>query len=157
VAFYQLYRRQYLPVTIEKLWDFISSPANLKQITPPDMGFDITTPVVPDKMYAGMIISYTVRPFAGLKTTWVTEITHVDEMKYFVDEQRIGPYALWHHQHILEPYDGGVMMTDIVTYRPPFGILGRIANTIFIRDRLEHIFAYREKAMERWVIRVTQQ
>jgi len=150
MAFYQLHRKQFLSVPAEKLWDFISSPGNLKKITPPDMGFDITSPELPDKMYAGMIISYRVSPFVGLNTTWVTEITHVEEMRYFVDEQRVGPYAMWHHQHILEQQEGGVMMTDIVTYRPPFGILGRIANTLLIRRRLDQIFAYREKVMETW-------
>ncbi len=96
-----------------------------------------------------MIISYKVRPLLGIPMTWVTEITQVVERKYFVDEQRVGPYALWHHQHLIEPHKNGVMMTDIVSYKPPMGFLGSIANSLFIRRQLEGIFAYREKALKK--------
>ena len=149
MAFYQLLKKQFVPATIEEVWDFISSPKNLKEITPDYMGFDITSENLPDKMYAGMIITYKVRPVAGIPMTWITEITHVEEKRYFVDEQRVGPYALWHHQHIIEPHGNGVMMTDIVSYKPPLGFLGSIANALFIRSRLEVIFAYREKALKK--------
>ena len=111
------------------------------------MGFDITSGNLPEKMYPGMIISYKVRPLLGIPMTWVTEITHVVEKKYFVDEQRVGPYALWHHQHFIEPYENGVMMRDIISYRPPLGFLGSIANALFIRKQLEGIFKYREAAL----------
>lgn len=114
------------------------------------MGFDITSPEEPGKMYEGMIIIYTVTPLAGIRMTWVTEITHVEEGRYFVDEQRVGPYSLWHHQHFIEPDGDGVIMTDIVTYRPPFGILGRLANLLFIRSRLNEIFEYRNKVLREW-------
>ena len=150
MAFYQKKSTQKVNATMEEIWDFISSPKNLKEITPPYMGFDITSEGLPDKMYQGMIISYKVSPVAGIKTDWVTEITHVDHMRYFVDEQRIGPYAMWHHQHWIEPCaTGGVLMTDIVTYQPPFGFLGAIANKIMIRKKLEEIFAYRTTAIEK--------
>lgn len=99
---YQFYREQIIPASKSKVWDFISSPANLKKITPPEMGFDITTPYLAEKMYAGMIISYQVRVLPGFTTNWVTEITQVREGEYFIDEQRMGPYRLWHHQHILK-------------------------------------------------------
>ncbi len=132
-----------IPATIEQVWDFISSPRNLKHITPDFMGFDILTKNLPEKMYPGMIISYHVRPVLGIKTLWVTEITHVKDLEYFVDEQRIGPYKLWHHQHILEEIPGGVRMRDIVSYQPPFGPLGSIANALFIKSLLEKIFDYR--------------
>ncbi len=125
MAFYQKKSTQKVNATMEEVWDFISSPKNLKEITPPYMGFDITSEGLPEKMYQGMIISYKVSPVAGIKTDWVTEITHVDDMRYFVDEQRIGPYSMWHHQHWIEPCEtGGVLMRDIVTYQPPFGFLG---------------------------------
>ena len=123
MAFYQFHKQQKIRTTIDEIWNFISSPANLKEITPDYMGFDITTKNLPDKMYAGMVISYGVSPLLGIKTTWVTEITHIIEKKYFVDEQRVGPYSLWHHQHILEPLEDGVLMSDIVSYQPPFGFL----------------------------------
>lgn len=148
MAFYQFRTQQLIPSTLEEVWDFVSSPANLKKITPPRMGFDITSGSLPEKMYRGMIIAYKVRPVARIRTTWVTEITHIEEGRYFVDEQRIGPYALWHHEHFFEPIDGGVLMRDIVSYKPPMGFLGALANAIFIRRQLKGIFAYRHKAVE---------
>ncbi len=149
MAFCQLIKKQFVPATIDEVWDFISSPANLKEITPDYMGFDITSKDLPEKMYAGMIISYNVRPLLGIPVTWVTEITHVEEKRYFVDEQRVGPYSMWHHQHLIEPHENGVMMTDIVSYKPPLGFLGSIANVLFIRRQLEGIFAYREEALKK--------
>ena len=150
MAFYQKKSTQKVNATMEEIWDFISSPKNLKEITPPYMGFDITSEGLPDKMYQGMIISYKVSPVAGIKTDWVTEITHVDDMRYFVDEQRIGPYSMWHHQHWIEPCaTGGVLMSDIVTYQPPFGFLGAIANKLMIRKKLDEIFEYRTRAIEK--------
>ena len=147
MGFYQLHTEQRLNVSLEEIWDFISSPKNLKTITPDYMGFDITTPDLPEKMYPGMIISYKVSPLLGIKTTWVTEITHVDELRFFVDEQRIGPYALWHHQHHVEAIEGGVLMKDIVSYQPPLGPLGAIANAVVIRGKLKEIFDYRRQAL----------
>jgi len=149
MSFYQFHKQQKIRTTIDELWRFISSPVNLKEITPDYMGFDITTKNLPDKMYAGMIIAYRVSPLLGLKTTWVTEITHIVEKMYFVDEQRVGPYVLWHHQHIIEPLENGVLMTDIVSYKPPFGILGRIANNLIIKNKLNEIFDFRTKAIEK--------
>lgn len=132
------------------VWNFISSPANLKLITPKHMGFDITSSNADQKMYEGMIISYKVKPFPGFKTDWVTEITHVREQEFFVDEQRVGPYVLWHHQHILEPIDQIVVMKDIITYQPPFGILGAMVNSLYIRKKLNQIFEFREKAVDEY-------
>jgi len=149
MAFYQLRTAQRIPATVEEIWDFISSPRNLKKITPEYMGFDITSEDLPEKMYEGMIISYRVNPLKGFNTTWVTEITHVRDKSYFVDEQRIGPYAMWHHQHILEPVDGGVLMKDIVSYRPPMGFLGAVANRLLIKRKLKEIFDYRTLAIEK--------
>ena len=149
MAFYQFQKRQKIRTSIDEIWEFISSPANLKEITPDYMGFDITTKGLPEKMYAGMIISYEVRPLLGIKTTWVTEISQVIDKKYFVDEQRVGPYSLWHHQHIIEPLGDGVLMTDIVSYQPPFGFLGAIANKLIIKSKLNEIFDFRTKAIEK--------
>jgi ligand-binding SRPBCC domain-containing protein len=149
MAFYQFIKTQFVHASIDQVWDFISSPANLKEITPEYMRFDITSEILPEKMYAGMIISYKVMPLPGIPMTWVTEITQVVEGRYFIDEQRIGPYSLWHHQHFIEPHEHGVMMTDIVSYSPPLGFLGRLANTLFIRRQLEEIFSYRAKALNK--------
>ncbi len=148
MAFYQLKKEQKIQATKEEIWDFISSPKNLKTITPDYMGFEITSEGLEEKMYEGMIISYKVSPILGLKMTWVTEITKVKELEYFVDEQRIGPYALWHHQHKLEEKADGILMTDIVTYQPPMGPLGIIANKLFIEKQLKAIFDYRKNAIE---------
>ncbi len=148
MAFYQLKTAQKVPASLDEVWDFISSPANLQKITPKNMGFQITSGVVPGKMYPGMIISYRVKPLAGISTTWVTEITHVREKEYFVDEQRMGPYRMWHHQHRLTPIEGGVLMEDVVSYQPPFGFIGAMANALIIRRKLRQIFSYRQRALE---------
>ena len=113
------------------------------------MGFDITSEDLPDKMYPGMIISYKVSPLLGIKTTWVTEITQVRESEFFVDEQRVGPYSIWHHQHHISPISGGVLMRDIVSYQPPLGILGALANQLIIKGKLQEIFDYRVVAVEK--------
>jgi len=148
MGFYQFQREQKINTNIDELWNFISSPANLKEITPDYMGFDIVSENLPEKMYSGMIISYIVRPLLGIKTKWVTEITQLEEKKYFVDEQRVGPYTIWHHQHLITPIPGGVLMKDIVSYKPPFGFIGAIANRLIIKKKLNEIFNYRSRAME---------
>ena len=149
MPFYQFKREQHIPASIDEVWDFISSPRNLKVITPDYMGFEITTDNLPEKMYPGMIISYWVRPLFRIKTNWVTVITQVREQEYFVDEQRVGPYAIWHHQHIIESTSKGVLMKDIISYKPPFGFLGAIANALIIKRKLKEIFDYRTKAVEK--------
>ena len=145
MAIYQLHKSQFIPADLQEVWDFISSPKNLKKITPEYMGFDITTENLPDQMYEGMIIAYKVSPLLDIKTTWVTEITHIGENKFFIDEQRVGPYKIWHHEHRLIEEKAGVTMTDLVTYQPPFGILGQMARSLFIKQKLEEIFDFREK------------
>jgi ligand-binding SRPBCC domain-containing protein len=149
MAVYQLHTEQKIPAGMEEVWGFISSPRNLKEITPDHMGFDITSEKLPEKMYPGMIITYKVSPLLGIKMTWVTEITHVREGSYFVDEQRVGPYSVWHHEHKIQPIEGGVLMNDIITYKPPLGFLGAIANRILIKKQLDDIFEYRKQALER--------
>lgn len=149
MAYYQIRDQLELAVSLEELWDFISSPVNLKEITPGYMGFDIRTSPLPQKIYPGLMISYRVRPILGIPMNWLTEITHVQEPYYFVDEQRSGPYALWHHEHRLEHTLRGVQMSDLVSYRLPAGPLGRLAHRIFIRKQLEGIFRYRRLALEK--------
>ena len=145
---YQLKREQILKSDLETIWNFVSSPKNLPRITPTYMNFNITSKDLKDDMYPGMLISYTVTPVLGIPMSWLTEITHVSDKKYFVDEQRYGPYAMWHHQHFIEPHKDGFLMTDIVTYKMPLGILGRIAHWLFVKRQLNSIFNYRFQKME---------
>jgi ligand-binding SRPBCC domain-containing protein len=149
MAFYQLEQTQKIPANLDAVWDFISSPMNLKEITPSYLGFEVTSKNNENKMYPGMIITYKVSPLFGIKLSWMTEITHVKDKEYFVDEQRVGPYTLWHHQHKITVIEGGVLMTDIVTYQPPFGFIGAIANTLIIKAKLKEIFDYRTTAVEK--------
>ncbi|TXI87958.1 MAG: hypothetical protein E6Q37_00945 [Crocinitomicaceae bacterium] len=128
-------------------WDFFSSPNNLQTITPDYMGFDILTEN-PAKMYEGLMIAYKVKPLLGIPLNWVTEIKYVHEEQFFVDEQRTGPYKMWHHEHHFKAVDGGVEMTDIVSYELPLGILGRIAHPILVKSKLEEIFNYRFQKVE---------
>ena len=148
MALYRLESIQKIPASVDVVWDFISSPRNLKHITPEHMGFDILTPNLPEKMYPGMIISYHVSPLLGIKMNWVTEITHVRDNVYFVDEQRMGPYKIWHHQHHLKEIPGGVLMHDIVHYAPPMGWLGDMAQWLFIKRQLDAIFDYRTQKVD---------
>jgi len=145
----QIIKEQLLKSDIETVWDFMSSPSNLQKITPKWMLFKITSSNENQKMYPGMIISYKVTPILSIPMTWVTEITHVKNKLFFVDEQRIGPYKMWHHEHIFEIQNNGVLMKDVITYVPPFGILGRIANLLFIRKRINYIFDYRKKILDK--------
>lgn len=147
MAITQFYAEQKIPSSMEEIWDFISSPANLKKITPPHMGFNITSRNISEKMHEGMIITYKVSPLPGFRTNWMTEITHIKEMKYFVDEQKLGPYKIWHHEHFIEPIKNGVLMKDLITYVPPFGILGTIADQILIKKQVRNIFNYRKTAL----------
>lgn len=141
--------KQFIKSDITTVWQFISSPKNLALITPPHMGFDIISQEADaENMYAGQIIEYYVKPLLGIKMHWVTEITQVKVNEYFVDEQRVGPYTLWHHQHFIKEMDGGVEMTDIVHYKAPFGFLGRMANALFIKKQLKTIFDYRYNKIE---------
>jgi ligand-binding SRPBCC domain-containing protein len=145
---YDFKTEQILPISLEKAWDFFSSPKNLKEITPDYMDFKITNDLGDGKMYPGQIITYKVRPVAGIPMRWATEITHVKDHDYFVDEQRFGPYAMWHHQHFFEEVKEGVLMKDIINYAIPFGPIGRLANTLMVRSKLTEIFDYRYKKVE---------
>lgn len=135
---------QHISAGIEEAWDFFSSPLNLSRITP-SLGFVITSNIKPgQKMYPGILVSYKVKPFAGIKINWLTEITHIREKEYFIDEQRFGPFAFWHHQHHFQETPGGILMEDILSYAMPYGIVGRIANSMMVENRILDIFKTRE-------------
>ena len=144
---YRLHKKQKLPITVNEAWEFLSDPKNLKAITPDYMGFNILSGA--DRpMYAGQIIQYIVTPVLGIKTKWVTEITHVVDNHYFVDEQRFGPYALWHHKHFIKQIDGGVEMEDIIDYKIPLGIIGQCIHPFLVKPKLKEIFNYRKEKLE---------
>jgi ligand-binding SRPBCC domain-containing protein len=140
---------QRMPISIDIAWDYFSKPGNLVDITPGDMGFNVISKYHGDSMYAGQVIEYTLKPLLGIPVYWMTEITHVKALEYFVDEQRYGPYSLWHHQHHFKSIEGGVEMTDIVHYKVPFWFIGDIANAIFVQQKLREIFNYRRLAVEK--------
>ena len=143
---YTLHSKQNLPISLEEAWEFLSNPKNLKTITPPYMGFKTLSGDDRD-MFAGQIIQYIVTPVLGIPMKWVTEITHVQDKKYFVDEQRFGPYALWHHKHFLKEIPGGVEMEDIVDYKVPMGILGQLVHPFLVAPKLKEIFDFRTKKL----------
>ncbi|HCP41750.1 MAG TPA: hypothetical protein DIT65_08135 [Cryomorphaceae bacterium] len=140
-------RTQRIPISLDEAWSFFQNPENLSKITPNEMGFHILSEV-PNKMYPGLFINYEVSPLFGIKMNWSTEITHVDAPNYFVDEQRAGPYAIWHHEHHFQKIDGGVEMLDRVNYQVPLGILGKLAHPLIVKPKLEEIFDYRIKKVE---------
>lgn len=143
---YTLHKKQKLPISVDEAWDFLSDPKNLKFITPDYMAFNIISGA-DREMYPGQIIQYIVTPVLGIKSKWVTEITHVRDKEYFVDEQRFGPYALWHHKHFIKEIKDGVEMEDIIDYKIPLSILGQLVHPILVKPKLEEIFRFREKKL----------
>ena len=139
---YQLKKKQLVNTDLQTCWDFFSSPNNLKKITPTYMGFKVLVDL-PEKMYEGLMIAYKVKPVLGIPLNWITEIKNVKEGQYFVDEQRKGPYKIWHHEHHFKETSNGVEMIDIVSYELPLGFLGKLAHTVFVKKQLEDIFKYR--------------
>jgi ligand-binding SRPBCC domain-containing protein len=139
---------QKIPITIEKAWDFFSNPINLAKITPDNMGFHVISQYHGNSMYAGQIIEYKVKPVLGIPLYWMTEITQVKDKEYFIDEQRFGPYRLWHHQHHFKEIPNGVEMTDIVHYKLPLGFVGKMGNALFVKKQLKEIFDYRFQKVE---------
>lgn len=144
---FRLKKSQKIPITIEKAWGFFSNPNNLIKITPNHMNFKFLEDVE-DFIYPGQIIKYNVRPVLNIKMSWVTEISHVEQNKFFVDEQRFGPYKFWHHKHFFTELDNGCKITDIIDYRLPFGLIGEFFHPIFIKPKLEEIFIYRNKRIK---------
>ena len=143
MAVHSLKTVQRIPGNLPTVWEFFSNPANLQRITPTHLRFNIISHHHGNRMYAGQIIEYKVSPLFGIPLYWMTEITQVKESLYFIDEQRYGPYSLWHHQHHFKEIEGGVEMTDIVHYKIPLGWLGDAANALFVRSQLRDIFSFR--------------
>jgi len=143
---YTLRTTQNLPITLDRAWDFFSDPKNLKIITPDYMGF-VTLSGDDKPLFSGQIIQYKVTPILGIPMKWVTEITHVVDKKYFVDEQRFGPYSRWHHKHLLKEIPGGVEVEDIVDYKLPMGILGQMVHPFLVKPKLKEIFDYRQQQL----------
>ena len=143
---YQYSAKQKLPISINQAWDLLSSPKNLQLITPEYMGFKILSGAE-RPIFAGQIIQYLVTPILNIPTKWVTEITHVVDKSYFVDEQRFGPYALWHHAHFIKEIDGGVEMEDLINYKVPLGWLGQLVHPFLVKPKLNEIFEYRRKKL----------
>lgn len=144
---YQLRATQVLPIPPSRAWVFLSDPRNLEKMTPDHMGFHILSGA--DKsMYQGQVIQYKLAPFPGIQVRWVTEISHVMEGNYFVDEQRYGPYAFWHHKHFLHPDKDGVLMEDVIDYKLPLGFIGKIFHTPLVKSQLEKIFRFRAEKMK---------
>jgi ligand-binding SRPBCC domain-containing protein len=138
---------QNLPISLSTAWQFLSTPKNLDTITPEDMSFQIISGA-DEKAYPGQVIIYKIRPLFNIPMNWVTEITQCVENKYFIDEQRFGPYRFWHHQHHIEETAGGVIMKDILHYALPFGWIGELMGTLFIHKKIKGIFTFREKKLE---------
>ena len=148
---YTLEVKQELSIELETCWKFFSNPANLSEITPNKMGFIITSNDF-NTTYEGQIITYKIGLFLGIKSNWVTEITHIKENEYFVDEQRFGPYKMWHHEHIfIKIDDKKTLMLDKVSYKLPLGILGRIAHFLFVKRMLKNIFTYRKESLNKYI------
>ncbi len=143
---YTLQTSQKLPITLEQAWDFFSDPKNLNTITPDSMKFK-TLSGDDRKMFQGQIIRYTISHFPLISMEWVTEISHVEDRRFFIDEQRFGPYKFWHHKHFFSEIDGGVFMEDIVDYKVPFGIIGKLFHPLIVRPKLKEIFAFRKQKL----------
>lgn len=137
-----------LPGSLEKVWEFFSSPENLRLLTPPKMNFLIVSRPQ-GAMYPGMMIRYKVTPLPGMRVGWLTEITQLRNGEFFIDEQRVGPYKLWHHEHHFLEHPDGVEMRDILHYQLPLGFLGDIVDRLFIEDKVKSIFSFREEAIKR--------
>lgn len=147
MTIYTLRKTQILPTTLKESWKFYSNPNNLNEITPPSLGLEITSETK-NEIYEGMIITYKVNALPGIKIDWVTEITHIKEPNYFVDEQRFGPYKFWHHKHFLREVENGVEAEDLIHYSLPLGAIGNIINSLYVERNLENIFSYRKNFLE---------
>ncbi|MFT5668966.1 MAG: ligand-binding SRPBCC domain-containing protein [Vicingaceae bacterium] len=144
---YRLFNEQFLPISVVSAWKFFSNPSNLQIITPEELDFKITS-LDGEKAYSGQIITYSIKLNKVFKMNWVTEITHVNEGRYFVDEQRFGPYKLWHHLHKFEAVEGGVLITDIVHFKLPFPLFQSITYKTFVKRNLKKIFTHRESQLD---------
>ena len=144
---HSLKQEQFLPVTLDEAWHFFATPKNLNEVTPKDMVFEITSEL-PDTMYEGLLIHYRLKPMGNISINWCTEITHIKEKVYFVDEQRVGPYKIWHHEHHFKSVTGGVLMTDILHYDIGKFVFGWLAGILFVHKKVANIFKFRFNTLE---------
>lgn len=142
-----LRQQQLLPISLEQAWNFFATPKNLNEVTPKELHFDIVSKL-PDSMYEGLMIVYNIKPMLGISIGWCTEITHIKEREFFVDEQRKGPYNIWHHEHHFKAVEGGTLMTDIIHYDIGKSVFGWLAGKLFVHQKVNAIFEYRYKALE---------
>jgi ligand-binding SRPBCC domain-containing protein len=143
----QLKQEQFLPITLDVAWHFFATPKNLNEVTPNNMVFEIISDL-PDNMYEGLLINYRLKPLFNIPLNWCTEITHIKEKNYFVDEQRRGPYRMWHHEHHFKTVEGGVLMTDILQYDIGKSVFGWLAGKLFVHNRVKEIFEYRQRTLD---------
>lgn len=139
---------QKIPADLSTVWKFFSDPSNLRLITPAPLDFKIISEIEEEEMYAGQIVEYTVKPLLGIPVYWMTEITHVEKERYFIDEQKNGPYSMWHHKHHFKSIQGGTEMRDVVHYKVPLKVLGDIINKIIVKDKLKEVFEFRFNIVE---------
>jgi ligand-binding SRPBCC domain-containing protein len=145
---HRIHRKQVIPISISKAWEFFSNPENLSTITPSWLNLTVISDI-PGSMHSGMIISYRITPMARVPTLWISEITHVNRPTYFVDEQRLGPFRFWHHQHMFKEVGRNVEIQDIVHYAMPLGPIGEMFYSISVGKKVDSIFDFRQKALER--------
>lgn len=139
----------WLPINLNRAWDFFSSPLNLSLITPPELDFKVLSTNLKGKIHSGMLIDYSVKPLFGIEMKWRTEIVNVSEGNYFTDKQLKGPYRVWEHIHYFEEINGGVLMTDVVKYQLPFGVIGLLLHRLLVRSKIESIFTYRTNTLNK--------
>jgi ligand-binding SRPBCC domain-containing protein len=144
---HKLKQEQFLPISLDEAWDFFATPKNLNEVTPSDMVFEITSEL-PEKMYEGLIITYKIKPMLNISMNWCTEISHIKDKMFFVDEQRKGPYNIWHHEHHFKEVPGGVLMTDLLYYDIGMSLFGWLAGKLFVHKKVKQIFTYRYKTLE---------
>jgi ligand-binding SRPBCC domain-containing protein len=144
----KLKQEQFLPISVDEAWLFFATPKNLNAVTPGSLVFEITSEL-PEKMYEGLIITYRIRPMLNIPINWCTEITHIREKQFFVDEQRKGPYRFWHHEHHFKAVEGGVLMTDLLYYDVGKSLIGWAAGHLFVHSKVEQIFNFRYQALEK--------
>ena len=149
MAIHILRQQQLLPISLEQAWDFFATPKNLNRVTPSGLVFEITSDL-PEKMYEGLMITYRIKPMFNIPVNWCTEITHIKDKMYFVDEQRKGPYSMWHHEHHFTSVDGGVLMTDILYYDIGKSVFGWIVGKLFVHKKVREIFNYRFEVLEKY-------
>jgi len=148
MALYRFEHTQIIPLTLEDSWRFFTNPRNLSELTPAAMNFRHRFEPDAERVYPGMILAYSLTPMAGIPVNWVTEITHVEPLVRFIDEQKSGPFSMWHHIHEFSEVPEGTKIHDTLYYSLPFSFLGQFAHSLFVKNQIENIFRYRSKRMK---------